>query len=58
MRIHRLFTKMNGFLIKNYKKSWHFFVEKNKFEGGMWHFKKAGLFGMPSWKENHRWKQK
>ena len=38
---------MNGFLIKNYKKSWHFFVEKNKFEGGMWHFKKAGLFVMP-----------
>ena len=38
---------MNVFLIKNYKKSWHFFVEKNKFEGGMWHFKKAGLFVMP-----------
>ena len=38
---------MNAFFIKNYKKSWHFFVEKNKFEGGMWHFKKAGLFVMP-----------
>ena len=47
MRIHRLFTKMNGIFIKNYKNSWHFSLEKNKFEGGMWHFKKAGLFVMP-----------
>lgn len=38
---------MNGIFIKNYKNSWHFSLEKNKFEGGMWHFKKAGLFVMP-----------
>jgi hypothetical protein len=44
--IHCLFTKMNGIFIKNYKKSWHFSFKKNKFEGGMWHFKKAGLFVM------------
>jgi fibro-slime domain-containing protein len=43
---------MNVFFIKNYKKSWHFSFKKNKFEGGMWHFKKAGLFGMPFGKES------
>ena len=46
MPIHRLFTGKTAFFIKNYKNSWHFSLEKNKFEGGMWHFKKAGLFVM------------
>ena len=47
MFIHRLFTKKNSFFTKNYKNSWRFSQKKNKFEGGMWHCKKAGLFVMP-----------